>query len=373
MLSDWVNGGGNLIAMRPAPQLATLLGLTASGTTLAEGYLAVDTSRAPGARASSAARSSSTAPPTATRSRPSRQPPARSRRSTRTPPPPRRTPPSPCARSAPPAARRPRSRSTSRGRSSTRARATPRGPATSATGRAPVRSDDMFYGDKSGDPQPDWVNLDKVAIPQADEQQRLLANLILKMTADRKPLPRFWYFPRGKKAVVVMAVDNHGSQTVEDRFECGGCGQPHRLLGRRLGVHPLDRLHLHRRPSGRRDRQVLGEQGLRGRAPRQHGLRRLDADHAARLLHQPDGRLLRQVPVDRAAANEPDALHRVERLGDAAEGRARERHPPRHELLLLAAGVGRRPAGLHDRLGHADALRRPRRHDDRRLPGRRPR
>ena len=48
MLSDWVNGGGNLIAMRPASQLATLLGLTSSGTTLAQGYLAVDTSRAPG-------------------------------------------------------------------------------------------------------------------------------------------------------------------------------------------------------------------------------------------------------------------------------------------------------------------------------------
>ena len=26
--------------------------------------------------------------------------------------------------------------------------------------------------------QPDWVDLNKVAIPQADEQQRLLANLI---------------------------------------------------------------------------------------------------------------------------------------------------------------------------------------------------
>ena len=42
----------------------------------------------------------------------------------------------------------------------------------------------------------DWVNLDKVAIPQADEQQRLLANLIGAMNLDRKPLPRFWYFPR---------------------------------------------------------------------------------------------------------------------------------------------------------------------------------
>ena len=49
----------------------------------------------------------------------------------------------------------------------------------------------------AGDPQPDWVDLNKVAIPQADEQQRLLANLIGFMNVDRKPLPRFWYFPRG--------------------------------------------------------------------------------------------------------------------------------------------------------------------------------
>ena len=39
----------------------------------------------------------------------------------------------------------------------------------------------------------------KVAIPQADEQQRLLANLILEMNLDKKPLPRFWYFPRGRE------------------------------------------------------------------------------------------------------------------------------------------------------------------------------
>jgi hypothetical protein len=59
--------------------------------------------------------------------------------------------------------------------------------------------------------QPDWIDLNKVAIPQADEQQRLLANLILFMNQNRKPMPRFWYFPRGKKAVVVMTGDDHAS------------------------------------------------------------------------------------------------------------------------------------------------------------------
>ena len=32
-------------------------------------------------------------------------------------------------------------------------------------------------------------------MPQADEQQRLLANLVTQMNLDRTPLPRFWYLP----------------------------------------------------------------------------------------------------------------------------------------------------------------------------------
>ena len=70
----------------------------------------------------------------------------------------------------------------------------------------------MFY--------PDWVNLDKVAIPQADEQQRLLANLIIQMNYGKLPLPRFWYFPRGLEAVVIMTGDNHGiSPNAAARFD----------------------------------------------------------------------------------------------------------------------------------------------------------
>jgi hypothetical protein len=48
-LSDWVNGGGNLVAMRPDKQLASLLGVTDVGGTLADAYLKVDTSGPPGA------------------------------------------------------------------------------------------------------------------------------------------------------------------------------------------------------------------------------------------------------------------------------------------------------------------------------------
>ena len=48
MLSDWVNAGGSLIAMRPDKKLASLLGLTAQAPTLSNAYLLVDTSGGPG-------------------------------------------------------------------------------------------------------------------------------------------------------------------------------------------------------------------------------------------------------------------------------------------------------------------------------------
>ena len=85
-------------------------------------------------------------------------------------------------------------------------------------GLAPIRSDDLFFGAANGDPRPDWIDLNKVAIPQADEQQRLLANLIIQMNSAKKPLPRFWYFPRSAKAVVIMTGDDHGSGGTAKRF-----------------------------------------------------------------------------------------------------------------------------------------------------------
>ena len=67
--------------------------------------------------------------------------------------------------------------------------------------------------------QPDWVDLNRVAIPQADEQQRLLANLITLTGEDRKPVPRFWYLPRGVKAAVVMTGDDHAQGGTAGRFD----------------------------------------------------------------------------------------------------------------------------------------------------------
>ena len=48
MLETWVDSGGNLIAMRPDPQLAGLLGLSDTPDTLANAYLQVNTATPPG-------------------------------------------------------------------------------------------------------------------------------------------------------------------------------------------------------------------------------------------------------------------------------------------------------------------------------------
>ncbi len=66
-----------------------------------------------------------------------------------------------------------------------------------------IRASDLFL---------DWIDLDRIAVPQADEQQRLLTTLIEQFAASGPPLPRLWYFPGGAPAVVVATGDAHGSR-----------------------------------------------------------------------------------------------------------------------------------------------------------------
>jgi hypothetical protein len=212
-LTDWVNGGGNLIAMRPNQQLGSLLGLSAGGTTLSNGYLQVDTSTAPGAGivgdtiqfhgtadrwSLNGARSVATLFSDASTSTGS---------------------PAVTVRNVGSQGGQAAAFTYDLARSVVTTRqGNPAWAGLERDGEATIRSDDLFFG---GTPATDWIDLSKVAIPQADEQQRLLANLIGAVMSDRKPLPRFWYLPRDKKAAVVMTGDDHGtggSDTVR-RFE----------------------------------------------------------------------------------------------------------------------------------------------------------
>ncbi len=212
-LTNWVQGGGNLVALHPDKQLAGLLGITDAGSTLANAYLQVDTSSEPGtgivgqtmqfhgtadrytlagARAVATLYSNASTP------------------------------------TANPALTL-RNVGTSGGHAAaftydlarsvvlTR-QGNPAWVGQERDGAAGIRPDDLFYGASATDPQPDWVDTNKLAIPQADEQQRLLANLITYMARDSKPLPRFWYFPRDLKAAIVMTGDDHGDNGTAGRF-----------------------------------------------------------------------------------------------------------------------------------------------------------
>ncbi|MEO6031856.1 MAG: N,N-dimethylformamidase beta subunit family domain-containing protein, partial [Burkholderiaceae bacterium] len=213
MLNNWVNTGGNLIAMAPDSALAGLLGILPTGApALSNGYLLVDTSTSPG---NGIVSQTLQFHGTADRYN---------------------------LNGAVSLATLYSSASTVTGNPALTLRSVGSGKAAAFTydiaasvvytrqgnpawatqerdGFAPIRSDDKFYGAAAGDPQPDWIDLSKVAIPQADEQQRLLANLILSMNASKKPLPRFWYFPNGKKAVVIMSGDDHGNGGTAARFD----------------------------------------------------------------------------------------------------------------------------------------------------------
>jgi Domain of unknown function (DUF4082)/Bacterial Ig domain len=82
----------------------------------------------------------------------------------------------------------------------------------------PIRAHEMFFSNNLAS-EPHWIDFSKIAIPQADEQQRLLVNVILLASSNDSPLPRFWYLPKRKKAAVVMTGDNHGDFGMKPRFD----------------------------------------------------------------------------------------------------------------------------------------------------------
>lgn len=204
MFTTWVNAGGKLIAMRPDKQLAGLLGLSDAGVSLAEGYMLVNTTTGPGVgivnqtmqfHGTADRYSLGSASSLATLySSPSNVTPN----------------PAVTLRNVGSNGGQAAAFTYDLARSIVYTRqGNPSWAGQERDGIAPMRPDDLFFGAKTNDMQTDWVNLDKVAIPQADEQQRLLANLILAMESTKALLPRFWYFPHGYPAVVVMTGDDH--------------------------------------------------------------------------------------------------------------------------------------------------------------------
>ena len=213
-LTNWVAAGGNLIAMRPDKQLASLLGVSDAGTTLANAYLKTDCCTQAGAGVTSQSIQYHGTADRYTLSGATKVATLYSNASTAT------TSPAVTLRDVGANGGQAAAFTYDLARSIVLTRqGNPAWVGQERDGVVGIRPDDLFFGAKAGDVQPDWLDINKIGIPQADEQQRLLANLIVTMAADRKPVPRFWYLPRGEKAAVVMTGDDHAFGGTAGRFE----------------------------------------------------------------------------------------------------------------------------------------------------------
>jgi len=209
-LTNFVNNGGSLIAMRPTSQLAGLLGITPATGTLSEGYLAVNTAQEAAAGITSQTMQFHGIADRYTLSGASTVATLYSNAATAT------TNPAVTVRSVGSNGGQAAAFTYDLARSVVLTRqGDPAWAGQERDGQSPIRSDDLFFGGSVAD----WVNLSKVAVPEADEQQRLLANLTETMTRHTKPLPRFWYFPKGLKAVFVGTGDDHGNGGTAGRFD----------------------------------------------------------------------------------------------------------------------------------------------------------
>ncbi|MEI6267279.1 MAG: DUF4082 domain-containing protein [Methylococcaceae bacterium] len=203
MLTNWVHNGGNLIAMRPDKQLQGLLGLKDASSTLSQGYLSIDVSTSPGVGITGQTLQFHGTADQYNLNGASALATLYSNATTQT--------------------GYPAVTLQGVGLNGGQAAAftfdlarsiiyTHQGnPAWQINHVNPLQSYgtalDLFY-----DSTTPWVDFNRISIPQADEQQRFLANLILSMNSDKKPLPRFWYFPKGKKAVLVLTGDDHNTR-----------------------------------------------------------------------------------------------------------------------------------------------------------------
>ena len=318
VLQNWVAGGGNLIAMRPDKKLAPLLGLSDAGGTLANGYMKVDPGSASGAGIDPQTLQFHGTADRYTLNGAQEVAALYADAVTETPNP----------------AVSLRDVGTSGGQAAAFAydlarsvvytrQGNPAWAGQKRDGNASwIRPDDLFYGAKAGDVQPDWVDPGRIEVPQADEQQRLLANLITEMNRDAAPLPRFWYLPRGEKAAIVLTGDDHntgGTAAYFDRLKAtdpAGCSvadwECPRATSYLFTGTPLG------------DLQALGyeQDGFELAPAPEHRLRGL---HAAVDRERPDvpARFVRRDVAERqAAGHEPHALHRLERLGLAGRRRS---------------------------------------------------
>lgn len=215
LLTAWVEQGGRLLAMRPGRELAPLFGIAPVERTLDGGYLKVDTTRSPGTgvsdrvmqfhgRADAARVLDADAKVIAELFTDAHSPTGL---------------PAVVMRSVGDAGGRAAAFTYDLARSVVQTRqGNPAWVGQNRDGDLLNRSDDLFFGAAEGDEQRDWVDPDLLDLPQADEQQRLLVNLLTDLCSDRSSLPRFWYLPDRHVAAIVMTGDDHALNGTAERF-----------------------------------------------------------------------------------------------------------------------------------------------------------
>ncbi|MBI4927721.1 MAG: hypothetical protein HY835_08140, partial [Anaerolineae bacterium] len=67
-----------------------------------------------------------------------------------------------------------------------------------------VRTIDLFIGQGTN---PDWLDLDRAGVQQADEQLRLFSRLVHLLMV--RPMPQLWYFPDDNKTMLILTGDAH--------------------------------------------------------------------------------------------------------------------------------------------------------------------
>jgi len=212
LLASWVSGGGRLVVLRPGPQTASLCGLAGPAGIRSDAYLRVDGSQPPGAGIVTDPMQYH-GPADVWNLAPGTRAVAWLYTSAAVP----TVHPAVTWRALGSGAVVAFTYDLARSVVSTH-QGNPAWSGQERDGESPLRTVDLFFGAAQFDPQPEWVDFSRLQVPQADEQQRLLANAIAALTEDRTPLPRFWYLPRGLKAAIVMTGDSHGSDKIAERF-----------------------------------------------------------------------------------------------------------------------------------------------------------
>jgi hypothetical protein len=204
-INSWVQEGGDLVVMKPGDGLSEVTGLRSTGEILSDAYFQIDTSQAPGAgltaeplqfhgdavvyesekdvsavaSLAAAGRTDESAPPAVTLT------------------------------DGNAAGGRVAAFSFDLAQSVINTRqGNPDWAGQERDGSTPIRPNDMFAASGT---EPAHLDLEKLGIPQADEQMRLLSNVLVELHGDAFALPRFWYLPHGVNATLVMTADDHGT------------------------------------------------------------------------------------------------------------------------------------------------------------------